>query len=110
MGEVINSQRALFNDFDFPYYAISLIEADDQSSMGGTRLSDSFTAFLPRGMHKNDYYIKGKGDPDQIITIKTTAGTLKFKTEHYSKIGIYQLKTDLLAQQEKQFNKFFGIK
>ncbi|PPE03327.1 hypothetical protein [Holospora curviuscula] len=57
LREIINSQRAFFNDFDFPYYAISLIEGDDPRSMGGTRLSDSFTAFLPRGMHKNDYYI-----------------------------------------------------
>jgi predicted metalloprotease with PDZ domain len=53
---------------------------------------------------------KGKGDPDQIITIKTTAGTFKFKPEHYTKIDIYQLKTDLLPQEEEQFNNFFGIK
>ncbi|WP_371220481.1 M61 family peptidase [Orientia tsutsugamushi] len=328
LGEIINSQRAFFNDFDFPYYAISLIEGDNPSSMGGTRLSDSFTAFLPQGMHKNDYYIlfahehlhnwiggkirkdkdeelhywwsegftdfysrlialrskgidkkafvdemnkflrayylspvnqepnlrikkdfwndydieklpyyrglvfalylnnllqkespdtsldeimhdlfkvaneqhfssslfkdivhkyvkngienemmsfiekgniisleginlpiekvsmgryylgfnsdilikdqsiqeidiksnaykaglrygqkvtgwdcpKGKGDPEQIITIETMAGTFKFKPEHYNKIEIYQLRTDLLGQEEKQFNKFFGIK
>lgn len=57
LGEIINSQRAFFNDFDFPYYAISIIEGDNPTSMGGTGLSDSFTAFLPRGMHKNDYYI-----------------------------------------------------
>jgi predicted metalloprotease with PDZ domain len=328
LKEIINSQRAFFNDFDFPYYTISLIEGDDLRSMGGTRLLGSFTAFLPRGMNKNDYYIlfahehlhnwiggkirnnkeeelnywwtegftdfysrlialrskgidrktfidemnqflrayylspvnqepnlriqkdfwndydieklpyyrglvftlylnnllqkeipdtsldtimhdlfkvaheqkfssslfkdivhkyikngienemmnfiekgniisleginlpiekvsmgryylgfnrdilikdqsiqeidiksnaykaglrngqkviawdcpKGKGDPDQIITIKTSDGTFKFKPEHSSKIEIYQLKTDLLAQEEKQFNKFFGIK
>lgn len=328
LREIINSQRAFFNDFDFPYYAISLIEGDNPRSMGGTRLSGSFTAFLPRGMHKNDYYIlfahehlhnwiggkirknkdeelnywwtegftdfysrlialrskgidrktfideinqflrayylspvnqesnlriqkdfwndyaieklpyyrglvfalylnnllqkeipdtsldnimhdlfkvaneqqfssslfkdivhkyinngienemmnfiekgniisleginlpieklsvgryylgfnrdilikdqsiqeidiksnaykaglrsgqkvigwdcpKGKGDPDQIVKIKTTVGTFKFKPEHYSKIEIYQLKTDLSAQEEKQFNKFFSVK
>lgn len=53
---------------------------------------------------------KGNGDPEQIITIETTAGTFKFKPEHYSKIEIYQLRTDLLGQEEKQFNNFFGIK
>lgn len=53
---------------------------------------------------------KGKGDPDQIITIKTINRTFRFKPEHYNKIEIYQLKTDLSQQQTKQFNKFFGIK
>ncbi len=57
LREIINGQRRFFNDFDFPYYAISLIEGDNPQSMGGTRLSSSFTAFLPREMHKTDYYI-----------------------------------------------------
>jgi predicted metalloprotease with PDZ domain len=57
LEEIINSQRTFFNDFDFPYYVISLIEGGDPRSMGGTRLSGSFTAFLPQGMHKTDYYI-----------------------------------------------------
>lgn len=54
---IISSQRAFFNDFDFPYYAISLIEGDNPESMGGTRLHSSFTAFLPKGMLVTDYYI-----------------------------------------------------
>jgi hypothetical protein len=53
---------------------------------------------------------KGKGDSNQIMTIKTMAGIFKFKPEHYSKIAIYQLKTALLVEEEKQFNKLFGIK
>ena len=57
MKGIIQSQRKFFNDFDFPYYAISLIEGDSPSSMGGTRLFNSFTAFLPKGMQRTDYYI-----------------------------------------------------
>ena len=36
MTEIIRTQRAFFNDSDFPYYTISLIEGDDPNSMGGT--------------------------------------------------------------------------
>lgn len=53
---------------------------------------------------------KGKGEANQIVTIQTTAGTFKFRPEHYNKTEIYQVKTDLLGQEEKQFDKFFGIK
>jgi predicted metalloprotease with PDZ domain len=54
---VIANQRLFFNDYDFPYYAISLIEGDEPESMGGTMLSNSFTAFLPKGISRTDYYI-----------------------------------------------------
>ena len=47
---------------------------------------------------------------NQIVTVITTTDTFKFKPEHYNKIEIYQLKTDLLPQEEKQFNNFFNIK
>jgi len=57
ISEIIQSQRLFFNDFDFPYYAISLIEGDKPSSMGGTGLTNSFTAYLPKKMDKIDYYI-----------------------------------------------------
>jgi hypothetical protein len=51
------------------------------------------------------------GNPDQIITITTTVGTFKFRPEHWApKIEIYQLKEDISLREEKQFNKFFGIK
>ena len=57
LQEIVKTQRSFFNDHDFPYYAISLIEANDPNSMGGTRLYDSFAAYLPKGMNHTDYYI-----------------------------------------------------
>lgn len=57
LREIISTQRSFFNDQDFPYYAMSIIQGDDFHSMGGTRLNNSFTAYLPKGMEKKDYYI-----------------------------------------------------
>lgn len=57
LTEIIRTQRTFFNDQDFPYYAISLIEGDNPYSMGGTRLDNSFTAYLPKGINQRDYYI-----------------------------------------------------
>ncbi len=54
---IIDSQRKFFGDYNFPYYAISLIEGDRPNSMGGTHLYNSFTAFLPKEMDRSDYYI-----------------------------------------------------
>jgi len=57
LQEIVKTQRSFFNDHDFPYYVISLIEGNDTNSMGGTRLYDSFAAYLPKGMKHLDYYI-----------------------------------------------------
>jgi predicted metalloprotease with PDZ domain len=57
LQEIVKTQRSFFNDHNFPYYAISLIEGNDPNSMGGTRLYDSFAAYLPKGMNHTDYYI-----------------------------------------------------
>lgn len=57
LQEIVKTQRSFFNDHDFPYYAISLIEGNDPNSMGGTRLYESFAAYLPKGMKHTDYYI-----------------------------------------------------
>lgn len=46
-----------FKDHNFLFYAISLIEGDDSNSMGGTKIHDSFTVYLPRGMDRIAYYI-----------------------------------------------------
>ncbi|EKE01552.1 MAG: hypothetical protein ACD_21C00105G0001 [uncultured bacterium] len=46
LREIIKAQRAFFNDYDFPYYAISIIESDDPS-FGGTGLYNSFAGYLP---------------------------------------------------------------
>lgn len=53
---IIHNQRKFFQDHDFPYYAISLIQGDNERSMGGTRLHNSFTAYLPKGMTQSEYY------------------------------------------------------
>ena len=57
LGGIIKSQRSFFNDHDFPFYAISLIEGDDPTSMGGTKIHNSFTAYIPKGMDKICSYI-----------------------------------------------------
>ncbi len=57
LGGIIKSQRSFFNDHDFPFYAISLIEGDDPTSMGGTKIHNSFTAYIPKGMDKIRAYI-----------------------------------------------------
>ena len=57
LNEIIKSQRAFFQDYEFPYYAISLIEEKDLGSMGGTRLHNSFLAYLPQNMEQSNYYI-----------------------------------------------------
>jgi predicted metalloprotease with PDZ domain len=57
LGKIIKGQRDFFNDHNFPYYAMSLIEGNNPHSMGGTALHNSFTAFLPKGMEPREYYI-----------------------------------------------------
>jgi len=57
LKEIIHNQRSFFQDSDFPYYAITLIEGQNPYSMGGTMLTNSFAAFLPKGMERMDYYL-----------------------------------------------------
>lgn len=54
--DIIQTQRSSFNDFDFPYYAISLVEGDNPHSSGGTRLQNSFTAYFQKNIIRLDYY------------------------------------------------------
>jgi predicted metalloprotease with PDZ domain len=56
ISEIIKTQRSFFNDHDFPYYAISLIEGDDPNSLGGTGLHNSFTMYIPKGKGRLIYY------------------------------------------------------
>lgn len=55
LSEIIKTQRSFFNDYDLPYYAISLIEGDDPNSMGGTALHNSFTMYISKGVNKRIY-------------------------------------------------------
>lgn len=57
LRNIISTQRAFFKDYDFPYYAISIIQGDEPNSWGGTGLHNSFTAFIPENSTKLDYYI-----------------------------------------------------
>lgn len=56
VAEIIETQRSFFNDFDFPYYVISLIQGNN-SSMGGRALQSSFAAFLPNRVDYKDFYL-----------------------------------------------------
>jgi len=53
---LINSQRRFFKDYDIPFYAISLIEGNEENSMGGTCFNNSFIAYS----HKNLDWLKYK--------------------------------------------------
>ncbi|MCZ6886818.1 MAG: hypothetical protein O7C59_09415 [Rickettsia endosymbiont of Ixodes persulcatus] len=55
LDKIIQGQRAFFSDNDFSYYLISLIEGDNPRHMGGTGLTNSFTAFILKGLDKYRY-------------------------------------------------------
>jgi len=57
IGKIIESQRSFFNDHDFPYYTISMIEGDDPYTSGGTGLHNSFAVHLPGERSRLDWYI-----------------------------------------------------
>ena len=53
---------------------------------------------------------KGRGNPDQIITIKTTNKTINFRPENLAqKKTVYQLKQHLSQEEVTKINKFFGV-
>lgn len=52
LSKIIRSQRAFFNDQDFPFYAISLIEGTDPYSGGGTALNKSFVVYFHRSIDR----------------------------------------------------------
>lgn len=55
--QIISSQRRFFNDSDFPFYLMSLVEGNNPSSIGGTKLMNSFAAYLHTGLTRLDFYI-----------------------------------------------------
>jgi predicted metalloprotease with PDZ domain len=57
IAKIIRAQRDFFNDHEFPYYAMSIIEGGSQSSYGGTALYNSFAAYFPRWVKRLDYRI-----------------------------------------------------
>lgn len=51
---IIMSQRAFWNDFDFPHYLISVLPTGDDNHMGGTGLSNAFSIFVGNLSNRND--------------------------------------------------------
>lgn len=43
---IINSQRGFWNDWDFPYYLVSICEIGDDQYKGGTAVSNALTIFI----------------------------------------------------------------
>ena len=112
---IVESQRKFFNDFDFPYYAISIIQGNKLGSMGGTRLHNSFTAFLPKGETKADYYIlfahehlhnwiggKIRKNEDESLNYWWTEGF----TDFYSRLIAYRSKSIDKNTFINEINKF----
>lgn len=118
---IVIGQRTFFNDFDFPYYAISLIEGDNPASMGGTRLHNSFTAFLPKAMQKIEYYIlfahehlhnwiggKFKNNKDEELNYWWSEGF----TEFYSRLIALRTKAidrDVFINEVNQFLRAYYL-
>lgn len=48
LQSIINSQRMFFNDHQFPYFLISMIEGNDPNRAGGTAFTNSFAMFYPK--------------------------------------------------------------
>ncbi len=44
--KVVSAVRGFWNDYDFPYFLISLIPIDNKNSKGGTGLTNSFALFV----------------------------------------------------------------
>lgn len=53
----ISKERSFFNDYDFPYYLISLIEGSNTSSQGGTCLENCTACYIPKSINKKDLYL-----------------------------------------------------
>lgn len=54
---IILAQRAFFQDYKFPYYAISLLEGNNKNLSGGTGLYNSFAMYFAKEMARSEYYI-----------------------------------------------------
>lgn len=51
---VIDSHRKFWNDFDFPYYLITVIPTGDDHHMGGTGLFNAFSLFIGDFSEENE--------------------------------------------------------
>lgn len=56
--QIITSQRSFWNDFEFPYYLISIIPIDLKNTTAGTALTNCFSLFLGDNDFSEEEYIK----------------------------------------------------
>lgn len=102
LSKIIRSQKKFFNDYDFPYYAISLIEGNKPNYIGGTRLINSFTAYIPNNIPKINYNIlfahenlhnwiggKIRNNKDEELNYWWTEGF----TDYYSRLIAFRYKS-----------------
>jgi len=70
--------------------------------------SNAYKAGLRDGDIVIKYDFPKWGDPDQIVTIKTTKGEFKFRPESLDKKDIYQFKPNLSKEDKLKIKKFFN--
>ena len=56
--QIFTSQRDFWNDYEFPYYLVSVIPIDTKNSTGGTALTNTFSLFLGDTRFSKDEYLK----------------------------------------------------
>lgn len=47
LSQIINSQRQFFNDNQFPYFAVTLIQSENPKTSGSISLTNSLASFMP---------------------------------------------------------------
>src|SRR3569832_420287 len=56
--QIFISQRCFWNDYEFPYYLVSVIPIDAEGSTGGTALTNTFSLFLGDTRFSKDEFLK----------------------------------------------------
>ena len=117
INKIIKNQRAFFHDNDFPYYAISLIEGDEPGHMGGTGLTNSFTAFIPQDLDKHSYLILlahehlhnwlGEKIHYNIKDEELNYWWSEGFTDYYSRVLALRSKVINMEEFVEEFNQFF---
>ncbi|WCR57000.1 M61 family peptidase [Rickettsia asembonensis] len=115
INKIIKGQRAFFHDNDFPYYLISLIEGNQPRHMDRTGLTNSFTAFIPQGLDKQDYIMLLAHEHLHNWTgkkIRNNLGGLNYWwsewfTDYYSRVLALRAEVITLEEFVEAFNQFF---
>jgi predicted metalloprotease with PDZ domain len=72
-------------------------------------ISNAYKSGLRNGDNVLDWDFPKGQDPDQIVTIRTTKNTFRYRPESFDKKNVYQFKTDLSKENKLEIKKFFGI-